>query len=303
MKVSVVILNWNRKKDTIACVKSILGCRQSTFELQMVIVDNGSTDDSVVDLKKIDTKGVTYEVVPTGKNLGYTGGNNIGIRHAQNHGADYILVLNNDTIVHEDLIEELLAAAKRHTRGGVFTPKIYFAKGYEFHKKYKASELGKVIWSVGGNIDFDNMYGENIGVNEVDREQYNKEVVVDFATGAAIFIKAKVVEKVGIFDDKYFMYMEDVDFCMKVKRLGFQIIYVPKAIVWHKVAQSSNIGDDLNDYYIHRNRLLFGSKYASLRTKIALFRESLRFLLRGRKWQRQGVLDFYLFRFGRGSWR
>jgi len=98
------------------------------------------------------------------------------------------------------------------------------------------------------------------------------------------------------------MYYEDIDLSMRIKKAGFEVLYIPSANVWHKVAQSSGIGSGLNDYFITRNRLLFGMRYAKLRTRFALYRESLRFLLSGRVWQRKGVLDFYLGRLGKGSW-
>ncbi len=118
-----------------------------------------------------------------------------------------------------------------------------------------------------------------------------------------MFFKADVLRKVGLFDNRYFAYLEDVDLSQRIKRTGWKALYVPPAHLWHKVAQSSRVGSDMNDYFIHRNRLLFGMRYAAIRTKVALFRESLRFLLNGRKWQKRGVLDFYLRRLGKGSWK
>ena len=103
-------------------------------------------------------------------------------------------------------------------------------------------------------------------------------------------------------DEKFFLYYEDSDFCERIRRRGYSIIYSPKAILWHKVAQSSKIGSDLNDYYIHRNRLLFGIRYAPMHAKLALLKESVRFLFFGRPWQKKGVRDFYLGKLGRESW-
>ena len=98
------------------------------------------------------------------------------------------------------------------------------------------------------------------------------------------------------------MYLEDADLSLRMRRAGWKVLYTPYGHLWHKVAQSSGIGSDLNDYYITRNRLLFGMRYASLKTRLALYKESLRFLLDGRDWQKKGVMDFYLGRFGKGSW-
>ena len=117
-----------------------------------------------------------------------------------------------------------------------------------------------------------------------------------------MFLTKEVLEKVGLFDEKYFMYYEDTDLSLRIRKAGFKVLYVPTGIVWHKIAQSSGIGSDLNDYYITRNRLLFGVKYAKLRTKLALFKESIRFLINGRKWQKRAVIDYFIGNFEKGSW-
>lgn len=150
-------------------------------------------------------------------------------------------------------------------------------------------------------MDWDNVLGGNRGVDEVDLGQYDKTEETDFATGACMFIRRDALEKAGLFDEKYFMYLEDVDLCQRTREAGFGVMYAPKGYLWHKVARSSGIGSSLNDYYLTRNRLLFGMRYAKLRAKGALLREAFKLLLFGRKWQRQGVLDFYLGRFGRGN--
>ena len=299
-RIAVVILNWNRKSDTLECLKSVFTLDASRFTLVPIVVDNASTDGSVEAFKKL--KNIT--LVKNKDNLGYTGGNNEGIKKALELGADFIMVLNNDTILDKDLVKELLGAAEDKKDAGIFTPKIYFEEGFEFHKdRYKKSELGKVIWAAGGKIDWDNVFGENRGVDEVDRGQYDRVEEVDFGTGACLFVRREVFEKCGMFNNKYFMYYEDTDFCEFAKRNGFRIVYVPAAKLWHKVAQSSGIGSSLNDYFISRNRMLFGVMYAPLRTKFALLRESWKLLLFGRPWQRRGVLDFYIGNFGKGSWK
>jgi len=109
-------------------------------------------------------------------------------------------------------------------------------------------------------------------------------------------------QKIGLFDKKYFLYFEDVDLSLRVKKAGFKVIFCPKAKIWHLNSGSSGSGSSLHDYFITRNRLLFGMKYASLRSKIALIKESLELLKNGRKWQKIGVRDFYFRRYGKGSW-
>lgn len=151
-------------------------------------------------------------------------------------------------------------------------------------------------------MDWKNIYGSNRGVDEVDTGQYEESMPIDFATGAAMFCKISALGVVGGFDGKYYMYLEDADLSVRMKRFGFGVVYYPKAYLWHKVAQSSEIGGALNDYFIGRNRMLFGMKFASLRTKLALIKESLRLIHTGRKWQRIAVRDFYIMNFGKGSW-
>lgn len=302
-KIYLVILNWNHKNLTTECLESVDKLYTAGYQLNVVVVDNASTDGSVEHFKKLKFKSFNPKVLENKENLGFAIGNNIGMKYALKNGADYILVMNNDVFVDKNLITELLKIARKYNKVGSVSPKIYFTKGFEFHKKrYKKSELGKVIWYAGGHIDWANVYGENRGVNEVDRGQYNKKEEIDFATGACVLFSTKALKSVGLYDPKYFMYLEDGDLSIQMKRTGWKVLYAPKAICWHKVAQSSGIGSDLNDYYITRNRLLFGLRWAPMRTKFALMRESWKFALTGRKWQKKGIIDFYLGRFGKGSW-
>jgi len=299
--VYIIVLNWNRSDDTIACLDSLNKITISDYKMKVVLVDNGSSDDSVQRLKKYNAGNMNIKLIEKTDNLGFAAGNNVGIKYALKNNADYVFILNNDTLVDKDIVNKLLKAADRYKDAGIFTPKIYFARGFEFHKKYKKNELGKIIWSAGGEIDWNNVYGKNAGVDEVDNGQFGKDRETDFATGAAMFVRSKVFIKYRLFDERYFMYFEDVDLCFRYKRSGGKIIYVGSAILWHKVAQSSGIGSDLNDYYITRNRLLFGMGYAPLRTKLALYKESVKFLMYGRPMQKKGVIDFYTAKFGRGT--
>lgn len=307
-RVSLVILNWNRKKDTLDCLESISKLRAVSCYPSVIVVDNASNDGSQASIRKslIRLKkrlNWSFEFLENSQNLGFAAGNNVGIKHAVNHNADFVMVLNNDTLVHKDLLASLLDTMSRDKKAGLVSPKIYFAKGFEFHKeRYKKGDLGRVIWYAGGTIDWNNIYGSNRGVDEVDVGQYDDVVETDFATGACMMIRVEVIKQVGMFDEKYFMYFEDADLSMRAKRKDWRVLYDPKAILWHKVSQSSGIGSALNDYFITRNRLLFGARYASVRTRFSLYKESLRLFQNGREWQRRGVVDFYLRKFGRGSW-
>lgn len=302
-KVFIVILNWNRKDDSLGTLKSIEGMDIRGFELTTLVVDNGSTDGSREDMESYKVLKGKYKYIQNSKNLGFAEGNNVGMRYALRKEADYVMLLNDDTIVDEKLVVNLLDVFKKYARVGIATPKIYFAKGFEFRKRYKDSQLGKVIWYAGGDIDWKNVYGSNHGVDAVDMGQFDKVVDTDFATGCCMFIKREVLKKVGLFDKRYFAYLEDADLSQKAKKAGFRVLYAPPAKLWHKVSQSSRIGSELNDYFITRNRMIFGLSYAPLRTRLALVRESLRLLRKGRKWQKIGVRDYYLGRFEKGSWK
>lgn len=301
--VYLVVLNWNRKEDTLECLKSVSQLLLNNFKLYVVIVDNASTDGSLEYFKNRASKN-SMKIIVNDSNLGFAAGNNVGINFALVHGADYVLLLNNDTRLDKQMLSELVAAAERHPDGGAFSPKIYFEKGFEFHKnRYKKNDLGRVIWAAGGDIDWANVFGKNIGVDEVDTGQFSKIKKVEFATGACVLYRASALRKTGVFDERYFLYYEDVDLSLRLKLSGYKVYFVPGAVLWHKVSQSSNIGGELNDYFISRNRLLFGFKYASLRTKFALLREAFKLRSSGRPWQKKGVGDFFLANFRKGSWK
>ena len=302
-RVYIVVLNWNGWRDTVLCLESVGRLLIDGFVLGVVVVDNGSMDGSVNEIRKRKYGIRNLEIIENGENLGYAGGNNVGMQYALDKGADWVMVLNNDTRVAKNLIIHLIEAGMKHKDAGALAPKIYFEKGCEFHKKrYKKGEAGKVIWSAGGEIDWQNVFGKNRGVDEVDKGQYDEEAEVDFASGACVLCRAKALVGVGLFDEKYFMYFEDADLAIRMRNKGWKTVYVPEACVWHKVAGSSGIGSGLNDYFIIRNRLYFGMRYASLRAKFALIRESFKIAGMGSEWQKKGAMDFYLGRRGRGSW-
>ena len=302
-KVAIVILNFNGYKDTIECLESLNKLSIDNFEPLVVVVDNGS--ESKFKVQSLKFKVGEIKVIRNEENLGFSGGNNIGIKYALEQGSDYILILNNDTFVDKNLVKELIKTADSDTKIGIVSPKIYFAKGFEFHEgRYKKDELGCVFWYAGGIMDWKNLIGYHKGVDEVDNGQYDKIEETEISTGCCMMVKKEVFEKIGMLDERYFLYYEDSDLNLRAKKAGFKIIYSPKAILWHKNAGSGEgSGSSLQDYYISRNRLIFGYQYGSLRLKFALLRESFGLLISGRKWQKRGILDFYLRRFKRGSYK
>lgn len=278
-KVFVIILNFKVKELSLKCMESV---KNSSYkELEIILVDNGSDDRIEEDVKKI--KGVDF--IQTGKNLGYSGGNNVGIKKALEKDADYIFILNPDTVVDKDCIRHLVDGIEKND-AGIVGPKIYF-------------EGSKKIWYAGGIFNRQNVIGKHRGVDQEDNGRYDVPQETDFVTGAAMMVKREVFEKVGLLDERYFLYYEDADFCERAKRAGFKIMYIPNAVVYHENAASAGLGSPLQDYYITRNRLLYAFKFLPLRTKIAVLREALKNL--GNPVRRLALWDFVTGNFGKGS--
>jgi GT2 family glycosyltransferase len=307
ISVGIIILNWNRKVDTLACLSSLENINSKSLHMSIYIVDNASADDSIEALNRyIDsyTGSFTLKLIQNDQNYGFAEGNNIGIRAALTDNMTYVLLLNNDTEVERNFMLSLITAAQDIPDGGAFSPKIFFAPGYEFHKdRYSKKEIGHVIWYAGGVVDWNNVYGENAHVDEVDMISGGDPIRTDFGTGAALLLRTAAVRDTGLLDKNYFMYLEDLEYCLRLAKKGWNSYYVPSSVIYHKVAQSSGIGSHLNDYFITRNRMLLGFSYMSLRTRFALVRESIRLVFFGRVWQKKGIQDFYLRRFGKGSWK
>lgn len=311
-KIAIILLNYNSTDETIVCINSLQEMPRDTGEITVVVVDNNSHADQVkkldryiVDIEQKKDSVFAVKYIKNNSNLGFTGGNNTGMEYALQEKMDLIMLLNNDTIVHKIFLTEMVKELESSSKIGVVVPKIYFAPGHEFHKeRYTGKDSGKVIWYAGGTIDWENAIGHHVGVDEVDDgTKYSETGDTEYATGACMLIRTSVLEKVGLFDPDYFLYYEDSDLSMRIKNAGFRIRFAPDAIVWHKNAGSTGgSGSGLQDYFISRNRMLFGMKYAPLRTKAALIRESIRIQISGRKWQKKGVRDFYLRRFGKGSY-
>ena len=302
-KVSIIILTWNSVGLTLEVLKDINKLDTKGLLVETIVVDNGSTDETQEKLRGYKLQNMSFKLIRKKENLGFAEGNNIGMRDALKRGADYVLLMNNDVIVPRNLVVQLIKVAERDSKIGLLAPKMYFAKGYEFHKeKYSKKDLGKVIWYAGGMIDWDNTYSSHKGVDEVDKGQYDKQEETDIVNGACALIRKEVIEDIGYLDKKLFLYWEDADYSQRARRKGWKIVYTPETHLWHKVAQASGIGSDLNDYFLTRNRMIFGMRYAHLRTKLALIKESFNLLISGRKWQKIGTRDFYLGRFGKGSW-
>lgn len=274
INVGVIVLNWNGKVDTIECLASVAASKTKTIDLRVYVVDNASEDGSVKAFKK-QFPDFTYIV--NQKNLGFSGGNNVGVYQAIADGAAYVILLNNDTTVAPDTFERLVVGAKKH-QFDIASPKIYFYPGREFHHQhYQRSERGKVIWYAGGRNDWANVIPKHIGVDEVDHGQWQRPQETEFASGCCMLIDRKVVKAIGGLDDTFRAYFEDNDYCMKARRRGFTIGYIPDSKMWHKNAGSSGgSGSKTQVDLVDRSRFIFAMRYSPLRAKLAIIRNRLR---------------------------
>jgi GT2 family glycosyltransferase len=296
-KLTTVIVNWNGKEDTIRCLNSLKKIIiPPSYIFSVLVIDNGSIDGSV---SAIQTLHPWVEIYETGHNLGFTGGNNVGIKKAIKNGSDYVWLLNNDTFTDKNALSFLFHFTSDDI--GIVGSKIYFAPHHEFHKdRYFVKELGKVIWYAGGIIDWNNMYASHKGVDQVDHGQFTNAEQTPFITGCSMCISRKLIEKIGYFDEKYYLYLEDLDYCIRAKNAGFTLLIDPKSVIWHINAGSAGgSGSELQEYYMTRNRMLIGLRYAPLRTKAALVREAIGFVLRGTSIQKMAIKDFFFSRFGK----
>ncbi|MBZ0288362.1 MAG: glycosyltransferase family 2 protein [Anaerolineae bacterium] len=260
-KVSIILLNCNNEHFTIDCLQSLTHVTYPNIE--PIVVDNGSKPESVEKLKAAFPRTILIE---NGKNLGFTGGNNVGVKYALEHGGDYIMLLNNDTIVAPDMFDILVEVMENDKTIGVTGPMIYF---------YDAPDM---IWSVGGRINWKNGQTQMLGLYEEDKGQFGLvPKQTDFVTGCALMVRRDVWEKAGLLDDNFFIYYEETEWCVRASRTGCKIMYVPSAMMWHKIpleARANSIG---YYYYMTRNRLLFLHKSrAGLRSWLGITTELAR---------------------------
>lgn len=299
IRLAFVTLHYKNLDDTLELLDSLSRCQiPSGAEVFLYIVDNEGSGELAKKIKKYQNA----VLLVSGNNLGFAAGNNLGFEKAIHDGNEIIVAINNDTNVGKDFIKQILSSPVTDPLVGAVGGLIYFAPGFEFQKDYSKKDLGKVVWYAGGAFDWDNVLGPNAHVDEVDHGQFTKVTDTAFVTGALFITRADVLKKVGLFDPKYFMYLEDVDLSVRIARAGYRLVFDPGIKIWHKVARSSAIGSGLNDYFITRNRLYFGLKFTRLRTQFALLREALRKLFTGTPAQKQAIRDFFTGKLEKGTY-
>ena len=224
-----VTLNWNLSADTITCVDSIAAAGISSE--QIVIVDNGSSDDSVQEFR---TCFPSTPIVRNKENLGFGTGMNQGISYALEQGASSVLILNNDTVVDPQMVSALIKAYGTLENAGVLGPAIYY------------HDAPGTIWRLGDRQH--NWLPMPVEVR-IDLEHCAAPFEVDYVTGCGMLVRREVFERIGVFDERYFMYFEDADFCRRARDAGFTVWCVPEAKMWHKVSLSAQRDRPLNRYH------------------------------------------------------
>ncbi|MCR4326736.1 MAG: glycosyltransferase family 2 protein [Candidatus Roizmanbacteria bacterium] len=205
-------------------------------------------------------------------NKGYAYCLNKGIQYGIQHGYHFFCVVNSDITFDSKFVANTKASIKKNS-SSLMGGKIYYAPGYEYHKdRYQEKDLGKVLWYAGGITDWQNAYTLHVGVDEVDVGQYDTLTPTQFITGCLMAFDESVIRKTGYFDESYFLYYEDADFCERAKRAQVPLLYDPSLVIWHKNSQSTQgAGSVFQQRYQKRNRLRYALAYAPLNTKLHVF--------------------------------
>ena len=235
MRTVAVVLSWNGREDTLACLESLRG-------VETIVVDHGSADGSA---EAVESRFPEVELVRAGVNLGFAAGNNVGIRLALDRGADWVVLVNNDATVADDLVAALEAAAARHPDAGVLAGKVYLA------------DPPDVLWYAGGSFEPRIGYSGRVrGAGERDDGRYDEERDVDWATGALLAVSREAVGRAGLLDEELFAYMEDVDWCLRIRDAGLRVVFAPSVRAWHRVSASTGGAASTTSLYYHcRNTL------------------------------------------------
>ena len=293
-RVAIVVLSWNGREHVLDCLSSLR--RLEWDRLFTIVVDNGSTDGTGDAVRAAFPE---IDVVSTGRNLGFAEGNNVGMRRALERGADWILLLNDDTVADPLLVSALMQHGAGLPEVGALCPKIYY------------SNPPDMIWYAGGSFDPRRGYnGAHVGFRERDRGQFDEVREVTRPTGAAMCISRAVVESVGMLDGQLFCTVEEVEWSIRMRHSGYRVYYVPQGKVWHKV--SSAMGGENSPtiaYYAMRNTLEVCNRHAPLKGLAAVRRHAaavianvlyalrspnrwmnLRMIMEGRRDYRRGML-------------
>lgn len=221
-RVAIIVVNWNRRDDTLECLESL--AKISYSNCRIILVDNGSTDGSV---EAVRQRFPGVKIIEAGENLRFAGGNNLGLKDVLTEGDDYCLLLNNDTTVDPDFLSAVIDSAQSDERVGLVGPKILY-----HHRS-------DIIWFAGGILKPAWGYVRHYGLRQLDDGRFDERLTVSFLTGYCLLIRRQLLEKIGLLDEGYYLYSEDADYCLRASKAGYRLIYDPKARIYHKVSQST----------------------------------------------------------------
>ena len=243
--VAIIIVNYNGTTDTHDCVESIIENEYQNYRI--IIVDNGSNREQVEQLRDDQIIQSNSIVIYEKKNGGFSEGNNIGIRYAKEIEAEYVLLLNNDTIVTKRFLRPLVECAISHDRSIVSGSIKYY------------SDKGK-FWYAGGDYN----YNTGLTTMTTHKEEYGKEYVeVSFATGCLMLIPMQFINRCGLLSEKFFLYSEDTEYCLRALRNGYKILWKPDSLIYHKVNSSTGKNSPLQQYYLTRNDLIITDEFSN----------------------------------------
>ena len=296
--VAIIVLNWNNAIDTLACLDSLEMIKYPAYSV--LVVDNGSTDDSVAQIKAALPR---IEILETGENLGYAGGNNVGIRHALAQGADYVCMLNNDVTVAPDFLSELVQVAEADPRAGLLGPKVL-----QREAPSRLQSAGMVSTGIGR--------WQLRGLGELDEGQYDHLGRVAVLSGCALLASRRTIESVGLLDERFYLYDEDIDWCLRCQEKGYQNRLVSTSRVYHRSNEERAGSRPLMTYYINRNRHLLCQRHGfATAARLRLYLQQALWITnwtlnpkwRSRRTERDALLlamrDVILGRYGKGSYR
>lgn len=251
--VYIILVNYNGVEHTLECIESLQKINYRNFNI--IVVDNASSDNCC-DI--VSRKYKEVHCIQSNENLGFAGGNNLGIKVALEEKADYILLLNNDTTVEENflniLVNEQLKDENKDV--GVTISKI---------KNYYNRDI---IWYAGGDIDLFKANTIIYGLREEDKGQFDNKKEVGFASGCCMLIDKKVIERIGYLNESYFLYYEDTDYSVRIRKGGYKLLYCPESVIYHKESVSTERFSENYQYYFVRNRLLFAKNNMNLKSKL-----------------------------------
>lgn len=257
-KIGIILVNYNGYEDTIECVKSI---KKSTYRnYKIIIVDNASPDGSGNRLNDKYLNDSDIVVILNKENAGFSEGNNIGLEYIEKEKIDYILMLNNDTVVEPEFLYKLIEGARETNFEGLYSGKIL----YYFDKDR--------IWYAGGKYNYLKGTAIHEGVNENDdNKHYNMTKKMEFICGCCIFMNIDIYHQLGKLSDEYFLYAEDLDYSLTAQKLKIPMYYIPDARIYHKVSASTSKLSTLSQYYMIRNRFHIIRKFHRNYKKISAY--------------------------------